>query len=68
VIPSEPSFGVFKASVVGNVKPPSTESFMLTLAEPTNALEPFTVHVIVCEVLEPAYIISILGCNSKWTY
>jgi hypothetical protein len=48
MIPSEPSFSVFKLAV-GNVKPPSTESFMLTLAEPTNALEPFTVHVIVCE-------------------
>ena len=60
-ISSDPSFGVFAASRIGNVKPPSVERLMLTWLALIGAMSvPETFHVMVLK--EPtSQLVAVLG-------
>src|SRR3954469_12561292 len=65
VMPWVPSFGVFAASIVPNVLPPSSESRMLTLAQLTGAAVVFaTFQVTVCP-LPDAQFTAVLGAVTR---
>src|SRR6185436_11355884 len=58
---AEPEFGALPASTVGNVRPPSVESEILTDAVATGAaFVPATLQVTACTVL-PASVVAVLG-------